>query len=153
MLLAGRAGQHGHQFPAVGAPLVQDLFGRMRQQRYGRVLPRGDIAHAHRAYWVPGRVPGAGPGVAEQVPDPGVWYTTAGQSGVCGHPPSPGYRLATVAEPTTMSESAHPDMKTGWPERAASARLHYVSGKGGTGKSTVAGALALALAAGGRRVL
>ncbi|MFC9892949.1 ArsA-related P-loop ATPase [Nocardia sp. NPDC127579] len=31
--------------------------------------------------------------------------------------------------------------------------MHYVSGKGGTGKSTVAGALALALAAGGRRVL
>nr|WP_240963134.1 ArsA-related P-loop ATPase [Antrihabitans stalactiti] len=31
--------------------------------------------------------------------------------------------------------------------------MHYVSGKGGTGKSTVAAALALALAAGGRRVL
>lgn len=32
-------------------------------------------------------------------------------------------------------------------------RLHVVSGKGGTGKTTVAGALALALARGGRRVL
>ena len=32
-------------------------------------------------------------------------------------------------------------------------RLHVVSGKGGTGKTTVAAALALALAAGGRRVL
>ena len=32
-------------------------------------------------------------------------------------------------------------------------RLHVVTGKGGTGKSTVAGALALALASGGRRVL
>ncbi len=32
-------------------------------------------------------------------------------------------------------------------------RLHIVSGKGGTGKTTVAAALALALAAGGRRVL
>ncbi len=32
-------------------------------------------------------------------------------------------------------------------------RLHVVSGKGGTGKTTVAGALALALAHGGRRVL
>lgn len=42
---------------------------------------------------------------------------------------------------------------TGWPERAVTARLHYVSGKGGTGKSTVSAALALALAAGGRRVL
>ena len=40
-----------------------------------------------------------------------------------------------------------------WPDRAARARLHFVSGKGGTGKSTVAAALALALAAGGRRVL
>ncbi len=41
----------------------------------------------------------------------------------------------------------------GWPAKAAAARLHFVSGKGGTGKSTVAAALALALAAGGRRVL
>jgi anion-transporting ArsA/GET3 family ATPase len=35
----------------------------------------------------------------------------------------------------------------------AEARLHVVTGKGGTGKSTVAAALALALADGGRRVL
>lgn len=40
-----------------------------------------------------------------------------------------------------------------WPAGAAQARLHFVSGKGGTGKSTVAAALALALAAGGRKVL
>lgn len=32
-------------------------------------------------------------------------------------------------------------------------RLHVVTGKGGTGKTTVAGALALALASGGRRIL
>jgi anion-transporting ArsA/GET3 family ATPase len=32
-------------------------------------------------------------------------------------------------------------------------RLHVVTGKGGTGKTTIAGALALALAAGGRKVL
>jgi anion-transporting ArsA/GET3 family ATPase len=32
-------------------------------------------------------------------------------------------------------------------------RLHVVTGKGGTGKSTVAGALAIALASGGRKVL
>jgi anion-transporting ArsA/GET3 family ATPase len=49
--------------------------------------------------------------------------------------------------------SAEPGLETGWPERAEKARLHYISGKGGTGKSTVAAALALALAAGGRRVL
>jgi len=36
-----------------------------------------------------------------------------------------------------------------WPQ----VRLHVVTGKGGTGKSTVAAALALALAGGGRRVL
>ncbi|AZI59338.1 ArsA family ATPase [Nakamurella antarctica] len=41
----------------------------------------------------------------------------------------------------------------GWPDNARQARLHIVSGKGGTGKTTVAAALALALASGGRRVL
>ena len=42
---------------------------------------------------------------------------------------------------------------TGWPARLNEARLHFVTGKGGTGKTTVAAALALTLAAGGRRVL
>ncbi|MGH3876382.1 MAG: ArsA-related P-loop ATPase [Actinophytocola sp.] len=46
-----------------------------------------------------------------------------------------------------MTTSAH------WPEPVARARLHVVTGKGGTGKTTVAAALALALATGGRRVL
>src|SRR5215813_8221108 len=41
----------------------------------------------------------------------------------------------------------------GWPARLTKARLHLVTGKGGTGKSTIAAALALALAAGGRKVL
>jgi anion-transporting ArsA/GET3 family ATPase len=41
----------------------------------------------------------------------------------------------------------------GWPSRLSKARLHFVSGKGGTGKSTVAAALALTMAAGGRKVL
>lgn len=40
-----------------------------------------------------------------------------------------------------------------WPPAAARARLHIVSGKGGTGKTTVAASLALALAADGKRVL
>ncbi|ONM47437.1 ArsA family ATPase [Nocardia donostiensis] len=58
-----------------------------------------------------------------------------------------------MAVPTAATHPAETELNTGWPERAAKARLHYVSGKGGTGKSTVAAALALALAAGGRRVL
>jgi anion-transporting ArsA/GET3 family ATPase len=41
----------------------------------------------------------------------------------------------------------------GWPSRLNKARLHFVTGKGGTGKSTIAASLALALASGGRRVL
>jgi anion-transporting ArsA/GET3 family ATPase len=40
-----------------------------------------------------------------------------------------------------------------WPAALSAARLHVVSGKGGTGKTTVAAALALALASGGRRTL
>ncbi|MDN5919536.1 MAG: ATPase [Pseudonocardia sp.] len=42
---------------------------------------------------------------------------------------------------------------TGWPDPLPTARLHVVSGKGGTGKTTVAAALALALATGGKRTL
>ncbi|MCO1655337.1 ArsA-related P-loop ATPase [Pseudonocardia humida] len=41
----------------------------------------------------------------------------------------------------------------GWPAALSAARLHVVTGKGGTGKSTVAAALALALATDGRRTL
>ena len=41
----------------------------------------------------------------------------------------------------------------GWPTRLSKVRLHFVTGKGGTGKSTIAAALALTLAAGGRKVL
>ncbi|HEX2130690.1 MAG TPA: ArsA-related P-loop ATPase [Actinophytocola sp.] len=40
-----------------------------------------------------------------------------------------------------------------WTQQVSRARLHVVTGKGGTGKTTVAAALALALATGGRRVL
>lgn len=41
----------------------------------------------------------------------------------------------------------------GWTAAARRARLHVITGKGGTGKTTVAAALALALATDGRRVL
>ena len=40
-----------------------------------------------------------------------------------------------------------------WPDALASARLHVVTGKGGTGKSTLAASLALALAAGASSVM
>ena len=45
--------------------------------------------------------------------------------------------------------TAHADRPVDWPK----VRLHVVTGKGGTGKSTVAAALALALATSGRNVL
>ncbi|MHA6797079.1 ArsA-related P-loop ATPase [Pseudonocardia bannensis] len=41
----------------------------------------------------------------------------------------------------------------GWPAALHGVRLHVVSGKGGTGKTTAAAALALALASGGKRTL
>lgn len=56
-----------------------------------------------------------------------------------------------VAQQATPQRTA--PLATGWPAAACQARLHWVSGKGGTGKSTVAAALALALAASRRRVL
>ena len=48
---------------------------------------------------------------------------------------------------------AAPREASAWPAAARRARLHIVTGKGGTGKTTVAAALAIALAAGGKHVL
>jgi len=61
-----------------------------------------------------------------------------------------------VADKTADGESTPgtaDEAENTWPESASHARLHFVSGKGGTGKTTVAAALALALAADGKRVL
>ncbi|WP_006243874.1 ArsA family ATPase [Mycolicibacterium tusciae] len=52
-----------------------------------------------------------------------------------------------------MGTTSEDRSAVGWPSRLTRARLHFVTGKGGTGKSTIAAALALALAAGGRKVL
>ena len=52
-----------------------------------------------------------------------------------------------------MATSPSGGKTVGWPSRLSKARLHFVTGKGGTGKSTVAAALALTLASGGRKVL
>src|SRR5699024_12139705 len=43
-------------------------------------------------------------------------------------------------------------LSTGWSDSSAEAELHYVSGKGGTGKTTAAVSLALALASSGQSV-
>lgn len=56
---------------------------------------------------------------------------------------------STATTPATMAD----ELRGTWSESARKAQLHFVSGKGGTGKTTVAAALALALAAGGHRVL
>lgn len=52
-----------------------------------------------------------------------------------------------------MATTTNGGRPVGWPSRLSTARLHFVTGKGGTGKTTIAAALALALAVGGRRVL
>jgi anion-transporting ArsA/GET3 family ATPase len=52
-----------------------------------------------------------------------------------------------------LNVATRPNGGVGWPARLRNSRLHFVTGKGGTGKSTVAASLALALSAGGRKVL
>ena len=61
--------------------------------------------------------------------------------------------LARLLGWQTKSPASDGRRSVGWPSRLSKVRLHFVTGKGGTGKSTVAASLALALAAGGRRVL
>ncbi len=55
-----------------------------------------------------------------------------------------------MAAPTSVARRATAELVPGLP---AEARLHIVTGKGGTGKTTVAAALGLALASTGRKVL
>ncbi|WP_084614437.1 ArsA-related P-loop ATPase [Nakamurella lactea] len=59
----------------------------------------------------------------------------------------------STAEPAPAAPAAAESVVPGWAAASAQARLHVVTGKGGTGKTTVAAALALTLAAGNRRVL
>jgi anion-transporting ArsA/GET3 family ATPase len=58
-----------------------------------------------------------------------------------------------VAPAPSQDSNPGTDSPLGWPSHLSKDRLHFVSGKGGTGKSTVAAALALTLAIGGRKVL
>ena len=70
--------------------------------------------------------------------------------------PTPATTPAVVAPsgpPPVRSATAQPAAAAPAPWPYHRVRLHIVTGKGGTGKTTVAGALALALASGGRRVL
>lgn len=63
---------------------------------------------------------------------------------------------APAEDPPQASTASYPtatDHEARWPTHARHARLHIVTGKGGTGKTTVAAALALALARDGKRVL
>ncbi|PWV78348.1 Anion-transporting ATPase, ArsA/GET3 family [Prauserella marina] len=52
-----------------------------------------------------------------------------------------------------MAYAANVTTLAGWTDELARTRLHFVTGKGGTGKTTLAASLGLALASGGRRVL
>src|ERR1700739_1118436 len=45
VLLTGGPRQYRHQLPAIGTPLVEDLFGGVRQQRNRDVLPCCRLAH------------------------------------------------------------------------------------------------------------
>jgi anion-transporting ArsA/GET3 family ATPase len=59
----------------------------------------------------------------------------------------------TITEPRSGTERGPNPEHDPWTAACRRARLHVITGKGGTGKTTVASALALALAADGRRVL
>src|SRR5699024_2783584 len=49
VLLTARVWQHRHQFPTVLAPLVENLLGRVDQQRNRGVLPFGHVETLSRA--------------------------------------------------------------------------------------------------------
>jgi len=62
--------------------------------------------------------------------------------------------MTTTASRAAKPATPEPDPdQQSWTADCRRARLHVITGKGGTGKTTVSAALALALAANGRRVL
>ena len=62
--------------------------------------------------------------------------------------------MTTTASRAAKPATPEPDPEQqSWTADCRRARLHVITGKGGTGKTTVSAALALALAANGRRVL
>ncbi|RFD25023.1 ATPase [Mycobacterium uberis] len=110
----------------------------MRQQRNRDVLPSGRLAHSVKSIYQ----------ISTALVSPVASYEPVLE--VPTHFPSNAKRSGyhAVVAPTSNGGSS-----VGWPARLSKARLHFVTGKGGTGKSTVAAALALTLAAGGRKVL
>src|SRR4051794_10371589 len=73
----------------------------------------------------------------------GQTFHAGNSHGYCSPPPRPAPAAIPKFRPSTLDGmSEFPAVK-----------LHVVSGKGGTGKTTIAASLALALAAGGRQVL
>jgi anion-transporting ArsA/GET3 family ATPase len=85
------------------------------------------------------------------------WPTSHDQHGTAGGTPGdlqrPGYARLVSQTRGAASAPTAASAATSRSRDFAEVRLHVVTGKGGTGKTTTAAALGLALAAGGRRVL
>ena len=91
-------------------------------------------------------------GALTQPIQPAVRQTSATTS----RPPAGADPLPGAAERSTNNGGAQLEphaVPDAWTQACRRARLHVITGKGGTGKTTVAAALAIALATNGRRVL
>ena len=92
--------------------------------------------------------PRAAAPVPETAPDTGAGTTPATTKGATGNGAAAGNGRPGNGRARKAAPAREP-----WTNACHRARLHVVTGKGGTGKTTVAAALALTLAAEGRRVL
>ena len=92
--------------------------------------------------------PRAAAPVPETAPDTGAGTTPATTKGATGNGAAAGNGRPGNGRARKAAPAREP-----WTNACHRARLHVVTGKGGTGKTTVAAALALTLATEGRRVL
>src|SRR5690606_26382148 len=129
-----RPGHDLDELPAVLAPGVQNLLRRVDEKRHSRVFPLGHAADSSRC-----RSRSRGPR-PPRVPAP-----RAERDGHGAGPPR------GARGPRTATRSRRAARRAFRLEGVS--RLQVVSGKGGTGKTTVAAALALALAEEGKRTL